>query len=59
MKKLPALQSDTEMRMYVRIESSVGVRIDVRGVWFDLCFDNSLANYAEVLEPGGIFIKWL
>ena len=45
--------------MYVRIERSVGVRIDVRGACFDLCFDNSLATYAEVVEPVGDFIKWL
>ena len=60
MKKLPALQNDTDVRTYARIESSVGETIIICGVGLDLCSDNnSSGDYVEEVEPAGLSIKRL
>ena len=58
MKKLPALQKDTDVRMYVKIERFVRVRIKVYGEGLDLCIDSSSDNYVEVVEFARMFIRW-
>ena len=60
MKKLPAHQNDTDVRIYARIESSVMERINVCGVGLDLCSDNNTSgDYVEEVEPVGLSIKRL